>query len=462
MLNKLTDYFFRPIDAASIAVFRIGFGFVMFADAIGHLGFVDLDSMYVTPVLFFKYYGFEWVPVLREGVYWVYGVSAIASLGLMFGWHYRLSAAIVAICNAAIFLQDQAQYLNHLYLLILFSSLMVFVPAHRYWSLDAKRRPNIASDTLPTWCLILLIVQLEIILIYAGLVKINPDWLQLEPLASWLAKRQAMPLVGQLFVDPTAVAIAAYGVIALHLVGAPLLLFKRTRLYVIGVYACFHTLNHFVFDIGVFPWVTLFASLLCFSPDWPRQFWAKLRRLPYHAPQLTPIALPGTQVKTAITLSVCAWLVFQTLVPARNLLYQGEVAWNEGGHRFSWRMKLRSKQGSATFYVKDPVSGKQWKFNPRPILNRRQNFKMPCQPDMIWQMAQYVQKIWAPQQLSVKNAEVTVRSHCRLNYRKLAMFIDPKVDLTKVPRDLGNNEWVLPLTQPLKPKHLPDWFPVSH
>lgn len=275
MLNKLVDHFYRPLDASSIAVFRIGFGLVMLIDAIGHIGFVDLQSMYVEPTLFFKYYGFEWLPELREGVYWVYGISAVASLGLMLGFHYRISTAIVAICNAAIFLQDQAQYLNHLYLLILFSSVMVFVPAHHYWSLDAKRNPSIASDTLPAWCRILLIVQLEIILIYAGIVKIDPDWLQLEPLATWLAKRQHMPFFGELFMDPNMIALAAYGVIALHLVGAPLLLFKRTRLYVIIVYACFHTLNHFVFDIGVFPWVTLFASLLCFEPDWPRRFWPR-------------------------------------------------------------------------------------------------------------------------------------------------------------------------------------------
>ena len=64
--------------------------------------------------------------------------------------------------------------------------------------------------------------RFEILLIFAGLVKINPDWLQLEPLSMWLAKRDDFPVLGYLFTQDWSVAIAAYGVILLHIVGAPL------------------------------------------------------------------------------------------------------------------------------------------------------------------------------------------------------------------------------------------------
>ena len=37
----------------------------------------------------------------------------------------------------------------------------------------------------------------------------------------------------------------------------------------LGIYAAFHILNHFVFNIGIFPWMTLFASLLCFLNQRP-------------------------------------------------------------------------------------------------------------------------------------------------------------------------------------------------
>ena len=65
--------------------------------------------------------------------------------------------------------------------------------------------------------------------IFAGIVKVNADWLRLEPLGMWLARRDDWPLVGELLTQDWVVALAAYGSIAIHIVGAPLLLWRRTR-----------------------------------------------------------------------------------------------------------------------------------------------------------------------------------------------------------------------------------------
>ena len=119
---------------------------------------------------------------------------------------------------------------------------------------------------------------MEVIYIYAGLVKINPDWLALHPLKEWFANRSDYPVIGQFFIKDWAVAMAAYGVIALHLIGAPLLLFKKTRLYVFAVYAGFHLLNVWIFNIGIFPWLTLLSTLIFFDPAWPKQLAEKLTR----------------------------------------------------------------------------------------------------------------------------------------------------------------------------------------
>ena len=73
-------------------------------------------------------------------------------------------------------------------------------------------------------------------------------------------------------------AIASYGVIALHLIGAPLLLFRRTRLYVIAIYFVFHLMNVVLFRIGIFPWMTMAATLLFLEPDWPKRMTHKLRQ----------------------------------------------------------------------------------------------------------------------------------------------------------------------------------------
>ena len=449
--DTIREALFKPVDAASVAVFRIGFGLIMLTDAILHHG-NDLTAVYVEPEFLFRYYGFEWVPLLREHVFTVHVVMGVASLGIILGKFYRSSVALVGLSAAWIFLQDQTHYLNHAYMLILYCIIMFFIPANRYWALDAVRRPRIASNTLPSWCRLLLILQIEVILIWAGIVKLNPDWLQLEPLAHWLAKREAMPLFGPLFVQPWAVAVAAYGVIALHLAGAPLLLFRRTRLYVLAAYGGFHLLNHFVFTIGVFPWVTFFASLVCFEPDWPRRLWARLRRRDYQGPPLDGLRPPPVPRQIAITMLLGVWLVYQVGMPMRNWFHDGWVAWNEQGHRYSWRMKLRTKYGGARFFVVDRVTGKRYKLEPQQLLRGRQMVLLPCQPDMILQVAHFVRDRLTTRGERVEGPGVYADAWCSLNYRRVQRIVDPNVDLAKVERKLTGNDWITKLETPLRPQ----------
>ena len=85
-------------------------------------------------------------------------------------------------------------------------------------------------------------------------------------------------LIGHLFNEDWVVAIAAYGSAGLHLFGAPLLLFKKTRIYAAIVYGGFHLSNHFMFEIGIFPWLTMAGTMMFFDPDWPRQVWRRMWR----------------------------------------------------------------------------------------------------------------------------------------------------------------------------------------
>jgi hypothetical protein len=94
----------------------------------------------------------------------------------------------------------------------------------------------------------------------------------------WLSRRDDMPLVGELFNQDWVVALAAYGSIALHIVGAPLLLVRRARGWVMAIYFAFHLANHFLFRIGIFPWVAMAGTLLFLEPDWPRRARRRVRQ----------------------------------------------------------------------------------------------------------------------------------------------------------------------------------------
>ena len=133
---------------------------------------------------------------------------------------------------------------------ILLNILMVFVPANRVYALDSLiwRRVKRHQGQLYVWNVWIVRVQMEIVLIFAGIVKINPDWLQLQPLKMWLGERSHVVLIGPYLNETWVIAVGAYGVILLHVLGAPLLLHKRTRLPVFGVYALFHLANHVFFQ----------------------------------------------------------------------------------------------------------------------------------------------------------------------------------------------------------------------
>ena len=271
----------------------------------------------------------------------------------------------------------------------------------------------------------------------------------------WLALRKDMPYFGHLFVQDWAVAIAAYGIILLHIIGAPLLMVNRTRIYVLGLYACFHTLNHFVFNIGIFPWMTLFASLLFFSPSWPRQlhtFFPKLGSGKEGAPSPEPDSSPDFSYtpRNSILFCLVLWMATQFLIPLRPWFYPGNPAWHSSGERFSWRMKLRDRHGTATFYVVSEA-GRAWQIDGGMYLNHRQAWVMACTPDMILQYSKFLRNKWREER--AVDVAVYADVQCSLNGREPSAYVDPRVNLANMERSLEHPEWMLPLNKPL-PKTL--------
>ena len=437
---------FDQVDASSLAVFRIGFGALLVFDSINQF-FLCLPCKYLEPSMLFKYHYFEWIdPWPGIGLYVHWTVLTIAAIAIMIGYHYRLALAVFTIGFSYAFLLDEALYLNHYYMVIIFCVIMLFVPANCYLSIDARRDASVASRTIPRWVIIVLIVQLEIILIHAGLVKLNPDWLHLEPLRMWMQElRPSFPPIFTTLTSDIGITLGAYGAILLHLVGAPLLLFRKTRLWVLAVYFVFHIMNHIVFNIGIFPWFTLFASTLFLDPDWPKRLAGRFLKRPIVAEPRQVFEQSLTSKHLLILVLMSSWLLVHITVPVRHWTLPGNVAWNEDGHRFSWRMKLRSKRGTAIYTVS--TADQQWQVNPKEYLARKQSRKMTCIPDMLLQFAHFIDEEW--QRQGHVPTSVTVRADCALNSRPRQLMVDPNRNLLEVEPHQLASEWILPLTTPL-------------
>jgi hypothetical protein len=439
---------FAPIDIAILVYFRIGFGLLMLWELQHEFNHRLIERYFIVPKLHFTYYGFGWVqPWPGDGMYWHVWALAALALFITVGLWYRVSTALFFLGFSYLFLLDQTRYLNHHYVICLISLLMIFVPAHRAFSLDAWLRPRIRSTWAPAWSLWLLRFQIGVVYFYGGIAKINGDWLRGEPLRGWLPMHTDFPLIGRFFDDPLAALFFSYSGLIIDLFIVPCLLWGPTRVPAFMIAVMFNLMNSALWTIGVFPWLMIAGSALFFPPDWPRRLVARWRPVAPSEP-LPPSEAPMslTPQRLATISLLCLYAAWQTLVPFRHFLYPGNVHWTEEGHRFAWHMMLRAKTPTARFFVTDPASRTTYEARLSEFLIPPQIVTMGMRPDMILQFAHYLADNWSER--TGRRPEVRALVIVSLNGRQPQVMIDPATDLAAQPRTLAPARWILPLGDP--------------
>ena len=454
-LDRIWNRLFTPIDIASLVYFRIAFGAIMLWEVYRYFDHGWIKRYWIDPEFHFTFYGFAWVrPWPGDGMYLHFLVLGGLAILIMLGLWYRVSTLLFFLGFTYVFLLEKARYLNHFYLICLISFLIIFIPAHRAFSIDARRRPALRSDTAEAWTLWLLRAQIGIVYFYGGLAKLNWDWLRGEPMRMWLAKRSGYPLLGQFFEEEWMVYLFSYGGLLIDLLVVPFLLWRKTRPFAFVFVIVFNLTNAWLFSIGIFPWFMIAATAIFFPADWPRRLF-ELSRGPSGQqrktePQYGEVAysapLHPRQYATVGLLGI--YLAIQLLVPLRHYLYPGNVSWTEEGHNFSWHMKLRGKRGRALFFVTDPVKNMREIVDPGDYLTSRQERKMSTRPDMILQFSHHIANEMRKE--GYEQVEVRAKVRVSLNGRKPQLLIDPTVDLAAQPRTLMPAPWITRLKEPLR------------
>jgi vitamin K-dependent gamma-carboxylase len=448
---------FEPVDIAALVYYRIAFGALMVWNLWFYYrrGFIAL--FWIDPTFRFSFPGFGWVqPWPGSGIYYHCLVLGVLAALITVGCLYRLSAALFFLGYAYLFMLDQANYRNHSYLICLISFLMIFVPAHRAFSVDAWWRPALRSDTAPAWTLWMLRAQMGIVYFFGGLAKLTSDWFYGEPMRSYLVSRTDVPIIGPLLASDSAPYVFSYGGFLFDLLVVPCLLWRRTRLAAFLVVVGFHLTNMQLFDIGVFPWFSIATTALFFPPDWPRRFISWFTSAPpvgARAGAAKPEAPPGTSglgTGQKVTVALLAvGLVVQVLVPLRRHLYPGNFLWTEEGYLFSWDMIVSTKSGTAKFEVKDRASGNTWVVDPGDYLTVPQERMMMRRPSLILDFSHFLASEWRKQ--GYEEVEVRARSRISLNNRTPQWLVDPEVDLAAQRPTLGHSPWITTLREPVPP-----------
>ena len=439
LFSKIPGYLRREVDNGPLIVFRILFGVVLAAETGGAILTGWVRENLVDPTIAFPILPFTFIqPLPGNGMYFYFATMCVAGILVAAGAWFRVSLGVFTALWTTVYLMQTASYNNHYYLLVLLCVLLLLTPANADYSWDARRHPEIRRTRCPQWCLTIFVAQMAIVYAYAAIAKIDADWLQAKPMAIWLHDRRDY-LLGPLFEMGWLKWVLAWGGLLFDATVVPMLLWSRTRLPAVALSVLFHLFNSYTFRIGVFPYLAL-SMLVFFFP--PEQISALLLRRRTSNEVSTPAPAPSSDRLVLGFLAV--YFVIQLLLPLQSAFFPGDVNWTEEGQRMSWRMMLRTKDGSIHFKITDPKSGKKWTVYPGTRLTSKQAERLPTRPDMIWQFVQHLKQEYREQ--GIDPVEIRAVSSVSLNGRPKQPVVDPEYDLAKAEwHYLRSDDWIVPL-----------------
>ncbi|UKN02071.1 HTTM domain-containing protein [Paracrocinitomix mangrovi] len=439
----------EQVSAAPLATYRIGFGILMVFSVLRFWANGWIESQYIEPTFHFSYYGFEWLPYPNEfGIYALFGLMLLGAILILLGLFYRAGAIIFFLSFTYVELLDKTNYLNHYYFVSLIALLLIFIPANRYFSLDAKLGFTDPNNQCSKWHIRILQFQIAVVYFFAGIAKLEPDWLlNAQPLKFWLHTAHHYEIVGPILKqDWIAYTFAWFGCIY-DLTIVFFLAWNKTRKMAYMFVIIFHITTWILFPIGVFPWVMMTATLIFFSADFHQKIIDKLASILHYRHPNNVVKLISINVKKFSTALLALYVFIQLAAPFRYLFYDGNLFWTEQGFRFSWRVMLMEKAGYATFYIEDENA--KLTVDNSDFLTPNQEKMMSTQPDMILQYAHHLEDVYQDTvvvkhgvEMEFNQPEIHAEVYVTLNSRPHQLYVDKKHNLATIENDLSQRNWL--------------------
>jgi vitamin K-dependent gamma-carboxylase len=402
------DWLAEPVDPASFTVFRVAFGVLLAVEAFRYLWNDWIAGHLLAPAHHFAYPGLAWVrPLGPEAMTGVLVALAAGGLAVAAGLLRRPVAAALAVGWAWLLAIDATLYLNHHYLVVVVCIWLALIPSR-----------------VPRWGVWALRGQLAIVYFWAGVSKLDGDWFAGMPL--FLS-------VGGFLPSREAAAVASWAVIVMELGIVPLLLWGRTRAFTMVFFVVFHLATIPLYEIGIFPYLSMALLSLWLDPAWPRR-WASFATASQGAPRSATLAL------------AVAFFALQAAFPARSLVAEGHPSWTMTHSRYTWRLLTAHKTGWVRFEL-ETEAGERREISPLAVFTPWQTAKIARDPWLMrdaarWLAEEQVRQGFPPVRVHVKSA-------VSLNGRRAVPVVDAAVDLAAVRDDQALHSWLLPLTEPL-------------
>lgn len=421
----------RPVSSASTTVFRVAFGLLVVFSTIRFVARGWVEEFYLAPVHHLTFADFAWVrPLPGPLMYAHMGLLATLGVAITVGYRTRLAAGLFAVGFAYVELIDAGLYLNHYWFVTLAAVTLAIVPTP-------------VAGTVPAITVWALRGQIAVVYVFAGIAKLNPDWLwEAQPMRLWLAARTDRPVVGPWLDEPVVAFVFSWAGALFDLTIVGWLLWRRSRPYVYVAVVVFHVATATLFQIGVFPWVMIALTPIFFAPDWPL---AWRRRLTGSGVEAEPIERRDRRrpIGKPTTLALVALAALNVVLPLRHYLADGNVRLNDDGYYLSWRVMLTERTGFLEFDVTDPANEETWRVRPSAVLAEWQVAQATQRPDLALTTAHLVAADFARR--GHPDVEVRADSWVAVNGLPRQRWIDPTVDLADLDRRSPASRYVLPM-----------------
>ena len=447
-MKIISSYLSKTQESSSLALFRLGFGFLMTFSILRFWLKGWIKTMYIDPSFHFTFYGFEWVKPVGEYTYILFFICGLSAFLVAIGYKYYIAIITFFLSFTYIELMDKTTYLNHYYFVSILSFLMIFLPCNSSYSVDSFIKKK-SFKYSPKWCVDSIKTLLFIVYFYSGLAKINRDWLfEAQPLKIWLATGSYdLPIIGSTLMQQEWFHyFMSWGGMFYDLLIPFILLYKPTRIIGFSLVVFFHVFTAVLFPIGMFPYIMIISTIIFFSSNTHEKI-LKFILKPFKNTIKKIIEIDNIKIKKnkfAISL-ISLFFVVQFLFPFRYAIYPGELFWNEEGYRFSWRVMLMEKRGYTTFKVVDNSNGNSFFVRNDEFLTEFQERQMSFQPDFILEYAHFLGDHYNNKGLN--DIEIYAESYVSLNGRINKRFVNPKIDLLKEKRGFNSKHWIIDLNE---------------
>ena len=453
MIFNLKTYLSKNYSASPLIIFRIVFGFMMLYSIIRFWSKDWINTLYLQPKFHFTYYGFEWVKPLGNLTYLLFFICGLSALFVALGFKYRVAIITFFLSFTYIELMDKTTYLNHYYFISILSFLLIFLPANSSFSIDSYLKKK-SYRLVPKWSIDAIKLLVSIVYVYAGLTKINSDWLfKSMPLKIWLPSKYDLPFIGETLMQQNWFHYAMSWSGMIYDLTIPfLLLYKKTRWFAFGLVVFFHVFTGILFPIGMFPYVMIVSSLIFFEAGFHHKiilfliyilnYFFKLKQ------KIVAKEIYSFKHQKITILVLSLFFIVQLFLPFRYALYPNELFWTEEGYRFSWRVMLMEKMGYANFKITNSKTGVFFYVDNQDFLTPLQEKQMSFQPDFILEYAHFLGDHFKSK--GHKNIQVFVESYVALNGRLSQPFINKNIDLYQQKETFNPKEWILPFNDEIK------------